>query len=613
MRFNPSNRQHRAGLATVPAWVLVGAVVILLAIVVTLAVRNFNREKQHMADILSEKGAALIRAFESGARTGMMDRMWGKSQAQTLLEEMARQPGILYMVITDRDGRILADNDRIRIGGQFLNKAAMESLRPGMKERWRLAVTADGRQAFEVFRYFRPLGGGDSDAWRRTCRHEHGAHGSMGRDWTRGCCSSRNAGGSGGGVDADVIFVGLDVAPFEAARQEDIRNTIVISAVLVLLGLGGFLSLFWIQNYQTTRRLLQDTSAFATEVVANLPVGVIATGPDGRIAFLNEAAEAITGHTFEAARGTTPDRILPEDWDSLKRLLDKGKTLLEREMECSFSGGGSVPLSVSGTRIVNEEGYLVGHLLILRDLREVRSLQEEIRRQEKLAALGGMAAGIAHEIRNPLSSIKGLATLFNDRFEEGSEEKEAAGVMLREVDRLNRVISELLEFARPSDLKPKAVDLNELLEHSVRLVQQDAKGKAIRIELSPYSGLPPVPIDPDRFSQAVLNLFLNAIQAMDKGGVLSIETSLSDDLHVMVRVADTGGGISPRDLGKIFDPYFTTKPTGTGLGLAIVHKIIEAHKGKVRVESAVGKGTVFTILIPLSADKAAAEQTHDGS
>jgi two-component system sensor histidine kinase HydH len=399
------------------------------------------------------------------------------------------------------------------------------------------------------------------------------------------------------------------MAPFEDARQEDIRNTVVISFVLVLLGFGGFLSLFWVQNYQTTRRLLQDTSAFATEVVANLPVGLIATGPDGNIAFLNEAAERITGHTIEAARGGTPDGILPEEWCGLKELLDKGEAILEKEIECSFVGGRSVPLSVSGTKIVNEEGSFVGHLLILRDLREVRGLQEEIRRQEKLAALGSMAAGIAHEIRNPLSSIKGLATLFGGQFDEGSEGKEAAGVMLREVDRLNRVISELLEFARPSDLKLNPVDINDLLEHSVRLVQQDAKTKDIETKLAKHGGLPLVALDPDRFSQAILNLYLNAIQAMDNGGVLSIETTLPDDLHVMVQVADTGDGIRAHDLGKIFDPYFTTKPTGTGLGLAIVHKIIESHRGKLRAESTPGKGTVFTILIPVSHDKTT-EQGH---
>jgi two-component system sensor histidine kinase HydH len=239
----------------------------------------------------------------------------------------------------------------------------------------------------------------------------------------------------------------------------------------------------------------------------------------------------------------------------------------------------------------------------LRDLGEVRSLQEEIRRKEKLAAVGSLAAGIAHEIRNPLSSIKGLATYFGNKFAETDEDKESAGVMVREVDRLNRVISELLEFARPSELKLKQKNIKELLEHSVRLVQQDAKSNNIEIDLAVSDGLPSALLDPDRFSQALLNLYLNAIQAMDEGGVLSVKSTLGEEGEIKVEIADTGAGINPNDLNKVFDPYFTTKTKGTGLGLAIVHKIIEAHNGEIRIRSAPGKGTVFTLLIPISASQ----------
>lgn len=408
-----------------------------------------------------------------------------------------------------------------------------------------------------------------------------------------------------------IIFVGLDVEPFEEAREEDIRNTVVISAVLLILGFGGLLSLFLADRYRTTSRVLQDTSAFADEVVTNLPVGLIATGRDGRIAFFNEAAEKITGLNLNEARGKDPDEVLPDKWCGLKESLDKGQTILEEEMECSFGNDESVPLSVSATKIVNEEGDFVGNILILRDLGEVRTLQEEIRRKEKLAALGSLAAGIAHEIRNPLSSIKGLASYFGNKFAETVEDKESASVMVKEVDRLNRVISELLEFARPSELKLRPTDINEVLQHSVRLVQQDAKAKNIEIDLAKSGDLPSVLLDPDRFSQALLNLYLNAIQATDEGGVLSVRSSPSQSQDIKIEVADTGSGISPSDLNKIFDPYFTTKSSGTGLGLAIVHKIIEAHKGDIKARSEPGKGTVFTIFIPTQASESIVRGQHE--
>jgi two-component system sensor histidine kinase HydH len=275
---------------------------------------------------------------------------------------------------------------------------------------------------------------------------------------------------------------------------------------------------------------------------------------------------------------------------------------LEEEMECAFGDDKPVPLSVSASKIVNEEGDFVGTIVILRDLGEVRSLQEEIRRKEKLAAVGSLAAGIAHEIRNPLSSIKGLATYFGNKFAETDEDKESAGVMVREVDRLNRVISELLEFARPSELKLKQANINELLEHSIRLVQQDAKSNNIELNFSATDNLPSVLLDPDRFSQALLNLHLNAIQAMHEGGVLSVKSTLGEEGEIKIEIADTGRGIPPEDLNKIFDPYFTTKTKGTGLGLAIVHKIVETHGGDIKIRSIPEKGTVFTISIPVDGD-----------
>jgi two-component system sensor histidine kinase HydH len=234
----------------------------------------------------------------------------------------------------------------------------------------------------------------------------------------------------------------------------------------------------------------------------------------------------------------------------------------------------------------------------LRDLGEVRRLQAEIRRQEKLAALGGLAAGVAHEIRNPLSAIKGLASFFAGQFENGSEAQEAAGVMAQEVDRLNRAITQLLEFARPTDLKRRTTDLAPLLDRSLKLIQPDAAAKNIRIELTVRDGVCAAVIDPDRVTQCLLNLYLNAIEAMDDGGVLAVKCFPDGSGDFKITVSDTGRGIPPGNLGQIFDPYFTTKKTGTGLGLPIVYKIIEAHQGHITVESTSGRGSVFAIRLP---------------
>jgi two-component system sensor histidine kinase HydH len=403
---------------------------------------------------------------------------------------------------------------------------------------------------------------------------------------------------SGKADDEQIILIGLDPKPFEDARKEDIRNTTIISGILVILGLAGFISMFWMQSYRSAKKSLQDTSAIADEVVKSLPVGLIATDKEGKIAFYNSAAERITGLNLSEAQGKDPDIILPNRFCGLTESLDRGESISEKEMECEFTEDRIVPVSVSASKIINEEGQFVGQVLIIRDLGEVRRLQGEIRRKEKLAAIGGLAAGVAHEIRNPLSSIKGIATYFKNKFDENSSDKEMAGVMIQEVDRLNRVISELLEFARPPEIKLKKTDVNSLIEHSVRLIEKEASSKDIAIKLDLSQQPLPAEIDSDRFSQCLLNLYLNSLQAMEKGGQLSIKDSLTDDSHIIIEIKDTGSGIKAENLNKIFDPYYTTKTKGTGLGLAIVHKIIEAHNGNIKVRSAPGQGTTFIIGIP---------------
>jgi two-component system sensor histidine kinase HydH len=233
-------------------------------------------------------------------------------------------------------------------------------------------------------------------------------------------------------------------------------------------------------------------------------------------------------------------------------------------------------------------------------LGEVRRLQKEIQRKEKLAAIGGLAAGVAHEIRNPLSSIKGIASYFRDKFENYSGDKEMAGVMIQEVDRLNRVITELLEFARPTDLNLKTTDIHNLIKHSVKLIEKEASAKGISIELDLYKQPLTAKIDSDRFLQCLLNLYINSLQAMEKGGQLRIEDSLKGKDKIIIKIKDTGSGIHTENLKKIFDPYYTTKAKGTGLGLAIAHKIIEAHDGRIKVNSAAGQGTIVTVCVPAS-------------
>jgi two-component system sensor histidine kinase HydH len=584
-------RRTKATLTASP-WIIVGSALILMIIVVVLAVQNNNREKDYMARILKEKGAALIKGVEAGARTGMMGMMWGGQQVQALLEETANLPDVLYITITNQDGAVLASSNRPLIGSN-LNTAPITA-NDSDSYAWRIIETDDGRRSFEVHGSFSPVSPRDqrmNNRMHQMMRRRGMMMGSR-NDW---CFPS------GDKDDQQFIFVGLDPEPFEEARKEDIRNTIIISGVLLILGLGGFVSLFWMQSYRSAKRSLQDTSAIADEVVTSLPVGLIATDNKGMIAFYNSAAEKITGLDLSQARGKDPETVLPSHFCGLKEALDRGEAISEKEMECEFTEDHIVPVSVSASKIINEAGQFVGQVLILRDLGEVRRLQDEIRRQEKLAAIGGLAAGVAHEIRNPLSSIKGIASYFKGKFDPESHDQEMAGVMIEEVDRLNRVISELLEFARPTELSLQLADINDLLKNSVRLIQKEASAKDIQIDLSLSEDVMVTHIDSDRLSQCLLNLYINALQSMGKGGQLNIQSAKSKDGRISIQVHDTGAGINPEDINRIFDPYYTTKPKGTGLGLAIVHKIVEGHDGQIKVRSIRGQGSTFTISLPVRA------------
>ena len=232
--------------------------------------------------------------------------------------------------------------------------------------------------------------------------------------------------------------------------------------------------------------------------------------------------------------------------------------------------------------------------------RSRKQLHEATARKEKLVALGHLAAGVAHEIRNPLSSIKGLAKYFAERTPADGEAHQLAQVMAKEADRLNRVVSELLELVRPAHLTYQSVDLNDVITHSLQLISQDAASRAITLAFTAQPALCRIQADPDRLKQVLLNLYLNAVHAIGRDGVITVAVRECGDGRVKVSVADSGKGMTAEQLQAIFTPYFTTKADGTGLGLAVVQNIVEQHGGTIHAESAPGEGALFTLYLPVN-------------
>ncbi len=399
------------------------------------------------------------------------------------------------------------------------------------------------------------------------------------------------------------VVVGLDMKGYEKSLQRLHFQALMLSLAMLLVGLGGWLSLAAVQGYRLSQKALSDIQAFTGLLVSRLPVGIIATDQQGRVSTWNQAAADMTSISSQQALGKVVRKYLPPE---LTAFFSPDSDSLEPEGEPK---GREIRLKINGSELVlhcqridlrdPEEKY-IGRVLLLSDITRLKDLESEMRENERLAAVGRMAAGVAHEVRNPLSSIKGLALLLKGTFSRESREFETTGLLIQEVERMNRTISELLSFARPASLDLQPVDVRELLSETLQVVSADTASEHIQTNLHCDHDLPMVLADRDRLSQVFINILLNGVQAMEQGGTLEIiARKSSSGKQVELQFRDSGKGIQPEHLSQLFFPYFTTKKGGTGIGLAISQKIIVDHGGTIRVESEPGSGTTVFVQLPV--------------
>ncbi len=560
---------HPTRLTWFSPWMIIGSVCILAAILLVLAFKNIDRERAFMEKALLSQANVLMRSLEAGSRTGMGGMGWGRRQIQVLMEETAQQPDVLYVAILNSRGEIIAHSEPEEIGG-----TARVELPRGSDTSY--GFHEGTQESFDVVRAFQP--------WTR---HKRGHM----RAWDRP--ENADIFPSQGAAGPLYVMVGLDPSPLKAAMLQDQHQTLLLFGILFLVGAAGFVSLVWAQNYRSARRSLRDVEALTATIVNQMPVGLLVTDLKGRTRKLNDTARAILE---DPAVGSDTARVIPCFADLLRR-LEHEETILEEEVQCRLSDSRTVPLLVNATVIQDGTRKPAGYAVLFSDLTGTKQLEEQLRRNERLAALGRLAAGVAHEIRNPLSSIKGFATILAGRFAEDESAQKISSVMVQEVERINRVVSELLDFARPTDLNKGRHQCKELLLRTQALIEADARQSGVALDVSVHPENLQLDVDADRFSQILLNLYLNAIQAMDAGGVIRVE-AFAQEGEVVLRVSDSGKGIHPDHLAHVFDPYFTTKPEGVGLGLANVHKLVEAHGGDIAAESRIGNGTTFVMRFP---------------
>lgn len=338
---------------------------------------------------------------------------------------------------------------------------------------------------------------------------------------------------------------------------------------------------------------------FTEDILRSIDGGVITLNLSGAITKINSAARRILRIPEEVSEADCLLYIPLVMLQTARRVLEEAKALDHLEMQVAPRQGPPVPIDLNVSLLKSAE-HIIGAVVTFYDLTQVRSLKEQIRRQERLAALGTLTAGIAHEIRNPLGIIKGAAEILQKRFGQNPEEEGLSGFILEEVQRLSGVLTDFLDFARPQTPNLSPTDLNPVLRRSLQLANLPSAYPNIEVELDLADRLPIVQIDPDQCQQAFLNLILNAAQAMPGGGKLTIRSRWnSGSMEAIAEIQDTGPGIADEAKAEIFNPFFTTKDEGTGLGLSIVHRIVENHDARIGFESEPGKGTVFRICFPV--------------
>ncbi len=557
-----------------PLFAILITTIILAILLAVSTVRNFRREQRIMQSFLLDEGLTLIRSFEAGARTTMHHRMRIEDSQPlvTLVNETTKTDRIAYISIITEDGTVVA-----AAGGHdsaIDRKITRQVLRTHQPVT--VMVANNGRAPiFEVAAIFQTLPS-----------EEPPMMGMMGRHHFRRKTAQTIQLEEGRAV----IHLGLYTAEFIKASQQDITHSLFMGGLLVLVGSAGFYFLFLYQGMQVTRATLANMKLYTKNIIESMPDGLLTLDSRGRIVSCNPRALEFTEMDLAELQDKRPEDLFA-GWPADSRHMQGtafSYTFVHKD-------GTQVPVEISSSPLLDDQGNTLGAVFLLRDLRSIRSLQKQLDRARRLAALGKMAAGIAHEIRNPLGTLRGFAQYFGSRADD-DDAREYSTLMIGEVDRLNESISSLLQFSRPREPEFSPVDPKVLLEKTAKLLEYDFKEKEITLQKT-GNCTQSIEADEDLLLQVLMNLLKNALNASRNGTTIELSCKEDGDT-IRITVTDSGKGMSEAEQNRMFDPFFTTRTAGTGLGLAVSHQIVEQHDGHFEIKSQPGKGTAITVVLP---------------
>jgi two-component system sensor histidine kinase AtoS len=351
---------------------------------------------------------------------------------------------------------------------------------------------------------------------------------------------------------------------------------------------------------------LESTRDFLSRLIEGSAEAIVTIDPDARMTSWNHAAENIYGWKADEIVGRSIRLLLPpepeaiEDFKWIEQIVRAGQAVRDHEVTRMHKDGHRLDVRITRWPIFDATGAYLGSTGIVRDVSKIKEMEAKLVEAERLAAVGELAASVAHEIKNPLAGIRGACEIISEMFPEDDPRRELSTEVHRQIDRLDRTLRDLLLFSKPQETRPEPADIHDVIEHVLSVLLGDAQARGIVVQRRYADPMPRVPLDAHQMEQVFFNILLNACQAMNFEGTIAIATEVEPE-RVRVRIRDAGPGIPPEIAERIFKPFFTTRSKGTGLGLAIVRNIVNAHGGGITAGTAPEGGAEVVLALPRNA------------
>ncbi|MGP0592166.1 two-component system sensor histidine kinase NtrB [Nitrospira sp. T9] len=394
-----------------------------------------------------------------------------------------------------------------------------------------------------------------------------------------------------------------------AAVGDSRRNLITITLLLFFVGGAGITAVVTYLHYANTKENLEEVKGLARHILESIPTGVLTVSEDGVITAANPTAETILERTADSLLGKHYGVVFGEGHPIqviLAQILNHGGSMRSKEITFDSKKGEVRTIRISNVNLTGDDGKPAGMLFQLHDVTEWLALEKRVNEAQRLTALHTLSAGVAHELRNPLSALDLNLHLLEEELREttalSSRTNDYFKVLNTELSRLSAILDNIMRYAQSRPSKFQEVNIQSLVSHVAQLLQLEAEDRNQKLQVSVPTNLPDVQGDETQIAQALINIVINAFQAMSVGGICRIivqERARQERRWVEIAVHDTGQGIDPQSLVHIFDPFYTTKETGTGLGLAVAHRILQNHGGRIDVTALPGNGTSVTLSLPV--------------